>query len=71
MKLKWVAWPRPPAFDKIKNFDHNDLTAKHCYFSCSRSPDVDGDKNVDTDNQSAKYCSFILMFGGLHLYQNI
>ena len=32
--------PRPPAFDRIKNFDHYDLTAKHCYFGCSRSSDV-------------------------------
>ena len=34
--------PRLPAFDRITNFDHHDLTAKHCYFECSRSPDVDG-----------------------------
>ena len=36
--------PRSPAFDRIKTFDHHDLTAKHYYFGCSRSPDVDGIK---------------------------
>ena len=29
-------WLKPPAFDRIKNFNHHDLTAKHCYFGCSR-----------------------------------
>ena len=33
-------WPRPSAFDRIKNFDHHDLTAKHLYFRCSRSSNV-------------------------------
>ena len=28
--LNQNGWPRPPGFDRIKNFDHN-LTAKHCY----------------------------------------
>ena len=40
----WNRRPRPPAFDRIKNFDYHDLIAKHCYFGCSRSPDVDGIK---------------------------
>ena len=30
-----MGWPRPSAFDRIKNFDHHDLTAEHCYFWCS------------------------------------
>ena len=38
MKLKWAA--KAPAFDRIKNFDHHDLTTKH-YFRYSRSPNVD------------------------------
>ena len=42
----------------LKNFDHHDLTAKHCYFGCSRSPDVDGIKIFDKDDQAAKHCSF-------------
>ena len=45
----------PPGFDRFKSFDHNDLTAKHCYFRCSRSPDVDGIKMFDTDDQAAKH----------------
>ena len=39
-------WARSPAFDRTKIFDHHDLTAKHCYFGCSRSPDVDGIKTL-------------------------
>ena len=33
LKKMWnqIGRPRPPAFDRIKNFDHHDLTAKHCY----------------------------------------
>ena len=34
--------PRPSAFDEYKNFDHDDLPAKYCYFRCSRPPNVDG-----------------------------
>ena len=35
--------PMPPAVDRDnKGFGHDDLTAKHHYFSCSRPPDVDG-----------------------------
>ena len=60
MKSKWVA---KAVFDRIKNFDHHDLTAKHYYFGCLRSPDVDGIKIFDKDDQQvAKYYSFILMF---------
>ena len=51
--------PRPPAFDRIKTFDHHDLTAKHCYFVCTRSPDVDRIKIFDKDDQAAKHCSCI------------
>ena len=47
----------PPAFDRIKTFDHHDLTAKHCYFVCTRSPDVDGIKIFDKDDQAAKHYS--------------
>ena len=42
---------RPPAFDSFK---HHDLTAKHCYFRCSRSPDVYGINIFDKDNQATK-----------------
>ena len=43
------------AFDRTKNFDHHDLTAKHCYFGCSRSPDVDETKIFDKDDQATKH----------------
>ena len=36
--------PMPPDFDRLENFGHEELTAKHCYFRCSRPPDVDGIK---------------------------
>ena len=28
----------------LLNFEHDDLTAEHCYFGCSRSPEVNGIK---------------------------
>ena len=33
--------PMPPGFDRLESFGHDELTAKHCYFRCSRPPDVD------------------------------
>ena len=32
----------PPGFDRLESFGHDELTAKHCYFRCSRPPDVNG-----------------------------
>ena len=32
--------PIPPGFDRFESFGHDELTAKHCYFRCSRPPDV-------------------------------
>ena len=58
-------WPRSPAFHRTKFFDHHDLTAKHCYFGCSRSPDVDWIKIFDKDDQAAKH--YVLQPG--HVYQ--
>ena len=54
----------PPGFDRFESFGH-ELTAKHCYFRCSRPPDVNGIKIFDKDDQATKHCSFILMFCGL------
>ena len=34
----------PLGYDRLESFDHDELTAKHCYFRCSRPPDVDGIK---------------------------
>ena len=43
-----------PGFDRLESFGHDELTAKHCYFRCSRPPDVDGIKIFDKDDQAAK-----------------
>ena len=36
--------PMPPGFDRLESFGHDELTAKRCYFRCSRPPDVHGIK---------------------------
>ena len=62
-----------PGFDRLESFGHDELTAKHCYFRCSRPPDVDGIKIFDKDDQAAKHWSslsntdHVLQPG--HLYQ--
>ena len=58
----------PPGFDRLESFGHDELTAKHCYFRCTRPPDVDGIKIFDEDDQAAKHCFFILMFCGLVIF---
>ena len=45
-----------PVFDRYKGFGHDDLTVKHCYFTCSRLPDVDRIKIFHTNDQATKYC---------------
>ena len=45
----------PLGFDRLESFGHDELTAKHCYFRCSRPPDVDGIKIFDKDDQAAKH----------------
>ena len=45
----------PPGFDRLESFGHDELTAKHSYFRCSRPPDVDGIKIFDKDDQAAKH----------------
>ena len=52
----------PPGFDRFESFGHDELTAKHCYFRCSRPPDVDGIKIFNKDDQATKHCSYISMF---------
>ena len=61
----------PPGFDRFESFGHDELTAKHCYFRCSRPPDVDGIKIFDKDNQpqNIKIKYSVLRPG--HLYQKI
>ena len=43
--VKSNGWSRPPAFDRFKSFNHDDLTVKH-YFRCSRVPNIDGIKTL-------------------------
>ena len=50
----------PPGFDRLESFGHDELTAKHCYFRCSRPPDVDGIKIFDEDDQGCKTLFFYL-----------
>ena len=45
----------PPGFDRLESFGHDELTAKRCYFRCSRPPDVDGIKIFDKDDQATKH----------------
>ena len=47
--------PIPSGFDRFESFGHDKLTAKHCYFRCSRPPDVDGIKIFDKDDQAIKH----------------
>ena len=51
--VKLNGQPRHPGFNKFESFGHDDLTAKHCYFRCSRPPDVDRIKTFDKDDQAA------------------
>ena len=57
----------PPGFDRLESFGHDELTAKHCYFRCSRTPDADGIKIFDKDDKAAKQYLKVLRPG--HLYQ--
>ena len=53
--MKSNGQPVPPGFDRLESFGHDELTAKHCYFRCSRPPDVHGIKSFDKDDQAAKH----------------
>ena len=66
--LKSNGWPMPPGFDRFESLGHDELTAKHYYFRCSRPSDVDRIKLFDKDDQAAKHSSFILMFCGLVIF---
>ena len=49
--MKSNGQPMPSGFDRLESFGHDELTAKHCYFRCSRPPDVDGIKIFDKGDQ--------------------
>ena len=45
----------PTGFDRFESFGHDVLTAKYCYFRCSRPPDVDEMKIFNKDDQATKH----------------
>ena len=55
--------PRPPGFYRFESFGHDDLTAEHCYFRCSRPPDVDVIKIFGKDDQDAKHQGLLVLIG--------
>ena len=59
----------PPGFNRLESFGHDELTAKHCYFRCSRPPDVDGIKFFDKDDQATKHYFYHNVLRPGHLYQ--
>ena len=58
----------PPGFDRLESFGHDELTAKHCYFRCSRPPIVDGIKMFDKNDQAAKHCSRLPDVDGIKIF---
>ena len=56
----------PPGFVTFESFGHDLLTAKHCYFRCSRPHDV---KIFDKDDQAAKHSFTLNVLQPGHLYQ--
>ena len=69
--MKSNGQPMPPSFDRFESFGHDELTAKHCYFRCSRPPDVDGIKFFDKDDQAAKHEDLKTVFCGLVIFIKI
>ena len=67
--LKSNVQPMPPGSDRFDSFGHDEPTAKHCYFRCSRPPDVDGIKIFDKDDQAAKHSFYLNILWPGHLYQ--
>ena len=68
--LKSNGQSRSLYFDRFESFAHDDLTAKHCYFRCSRPPNFDRIKIFSKDALATKYCSFSLnVLRPGHLYQ--
>ena len=59
----------PPGFDSLESFGHDELTAKHCYFRCSRPPDVDGIKIFDKVTRSQNITIKNSVLWPEHLYQ--
>ena len=59
----------PPGFDRLESFGHDELTAKYCYFRCSRPPHDDEIQIFDKDDHAAKHCFYRNVLRPGHLYQ--
>ena len=59
----------PPGFDRLESFGHDKLTAKRCYFRCSRPPDVDGITIFDKDDQATNSVFYLNVLWPGYLYQ--
>ena len=59
----------PPGFDRFESFGHNEFTAKHCYFGCSRPPDVDGIKILIKMIRLQNTAFYLNVLRPGHLYQ--
>ena len=46
----------PLTFDTFKSFGNDELTAKQCYFRCSRPTGIDGIKIFDQRGQEETAC---------------
>ena len=61
--------PMPPGFDRFESFCHDELTAKHCYFKCSRPPDVDEIKFLIKMTRLQNTVFYLNVLQPGHLYQ--
>ena len=59
--------PMPPGFDRFESFGHDELTAKYCYFMCSRPADLDGIKFLIKITRPQNTV-FILIFCSLDIF---
>ena len=61
--------PMPPGFDRFESFGHDELTAKHCYFRCSRPPMLMGSKFLIKITRLQNTVSILMFLQPGHLYQ--
>ena len=48
---------------RFESFGHDNLTAKPCYYRCSRPPHVDGIKIFGKDDQATKHQGLLVLIG--------
>ena len=59
----------PPGFDRLESYDHDELTAKHCYFRCSRPLMLMGSKFLIKMTRSQNTVLYLNVLRPGHLYQ--